>query len=166
MKYEYSKLAFVCMWTFSCLIVLIVQMSIGFFIGADQKVKNEVLFGIIGIFLTLAIVYSKEYLTRSVILLDEYVRFNSFRFKMKHNPISINIKYEDFWSIESRKLPIIGMWAIIINAKNLPHKITVSFCFCKHKELYCKLCELVKKYNPNVYVDDQLEKYIEENRYE
>ncbi len=166
MRYNYSKLAFVCTWTLLCLIMLFIQMSIGFFIGADQKTKNEVFFGIIGLFLACALIYGKEYFERYVEITDEYARFNSFRFKMKRHPISLNIRYEDFWSIEPRRLPIIGIWGIRINARNLPHKLTVPFFFCKHKELYGNLCAHVKLHNPDAYIDSRLEKYIEENKYD
>ena len=104
--------------------------------------------------------YYNEYKNRYVSFFDEYVHFNSFRFRKKVQPVSLNLKYEDIWSVTARRLPLIGFWAVRINGKNLPHTITLSFCFCKHKEMYTELCNLTKLHNPNVHIDSSLEKYV------
>ena len=75
--------------------------------------------------------------------------------------VSFSVKYVDVLGIEARHIPLIGVWAIKINARNLPNKITVSFCFHKHKEMFMNLCKLIKQHNPNAYIDSRLTKYLE-----
>lgn len=161
MKYKYSKLAFGFCLILVEGVVLTLLLVFGNLIGAEKKQFNN-MFLLVSVFLvSCAFMYIGEYSNKYVNFLDDYIHFNSFRFKMKVNPMSLKVKYEDVYSIKPRKLPIVGVWAIKINAKNLPHEITISFCFKKHKELFENLCTLVKKYKPDAYIDKELSKYTQ-----
>ena len=112
--------------------------------------------------------FTGEYTNKYVELFDENVRFNSFRFKdvrMK-KAIAFSVKYEDIISVNVRTLPIIGIWAISIKAKNLPQRVTVSFCFKNHRKFYDSLCKHVENKNPNAYIDKRLKEYIERKKHE
>ena len=79
------------------------------------------------------------------------------------NVVSINVKYEDVFSITSKKIPLIGLWGIKIKARNLPHEITLSVCFCKHKKLFKVICDEVKLHKPDIYIDSSIQEYLEKN---
>lgn len=67
--------------------------------------------------------------------------------------LSFNVIYEDVFQLGVRKLPLIGIWAITVNAKYLPHAITVSWCFSNHRELIENLYKSVKEHNPEAYIE-------------
>ncbi len=102
-----------------------------------------------------------EYKNKYVETFEEYMCLNSFRFRGHRRPFSPNVRYEDIWYIEARRLPIIGVWGIRINAKYLPHKTTISFCFKNHKKLYAELCERVRYFKPDVRIDSYLTEYLD-----
>jgi len=159
MKFKYRKLAFILEWLFVVIFVSLMA-SIGFFIDISDATLKKGFWGSIGLCLTLACIYSGEYLNRYVEFHNEYVQFNSFRFKRIKNALSINVRYESFYSLEAKAFPLFGVWGIRIKANGIPHPITVSFCFSKHKKLYRMLCTQIKQHNPQVYVDEKLIKYI------
>ena len=101
-----------------------------------------------------------EYKNRYVETFDDHMYLNLFRFKGCRHPRSLNVKYEDMWYIEARCLPLIGVWGIRINAKYLPHKVTISYCFKNSKQLYAELCDNVKRFKPDVYIDDRLTEHL------
>ncbi|MBQ3604310.1 MAG: hypothetical protein IJA02_10750 [Clostridia bacterium] len=166
MRYKYSKIAFVCCLIFTALIVMTILFTLGFFIDVEKKQFNNVILLVSAFLISCAFMYGGEYFNKYITLSDEQMFFNSFRFKGKIHPISFNVKYVDVWSVTSRTLPLLGIWAIKIKAKNLPHEITISFCFQKHRKLYSCLCALIKERNDTVYIDSHLEKFILQNRHQ
>lgn len=164
MKYPYRKTA-LCIQVLFCVLFSISVIAFFYFVGgASKKYVVECSFGVLGLFVVFYVKFGNEMLNKYVELLDDSIRFNAFRFKdikMK-NAVSFNVNYEDIWSVESKRLPIVGIWAISVNAKNLPHKMTISFCFAKHKELIRNLCSYAKQYNPEAYIDPRVTTYIEE----
>ena len=162
MKYNYKKSMLVLQWIIlACLYVTMIGLVYCF--GANERFLKKAVWGAGGFFFFMVATYSKEFTNRYVELQDNSIRFNSFRFKnvkMK-NTVSFGVNYEDVLAIDIRKLPLIGIWAISINAKSLPQKITISFCFIKHKELYSNLCKLVKQHNSSAYIDSCLVEFLE-----
>ncbi|MBQ2974740.1 MAG: hypothetical protein IJE19_10325 [Clostridia bacterium] len=114
-------------------------------------------------FVAFSTFYIIEELKKYVLIKDDHVYFNLFKFKkikfMKNT--SFGIRYEDIIGIESNFLPFWGLYSIKINAKNLPEKIKISFCFRKHKKLYVEIIKRAKAVNPDVYIDSKLEEYLE-----
>ena len=111
--------------------------------------------------LALVVIFSfislSEYKNKYVETFEEYMHLNSFRFKGRRSPFSLKVQYEDIWYIEARRLPLIGVWGIRINAKYLPHKTTISFCFKNHRQL----CERVRYFKPDVRIDSCLTEYLD-----
>lgn len=168
MKYKYSKIAFICCAMVTGFISFALLFFYGYIIGAEEDQYLKVFF-ICSIFFAFCVfMFTGEYTNKYVELFDESVRFNSFRFKdvrMK-KAIAFSVKYEDIISVNVRTLPIIGIWAISIKAKNLPQRVTVSFCFKKHREFYYNFCKRVENKNPNAYIDKRLKEYIERKKHE
>ncbi len=162
MKYKYKK-AFLFIQFFALAVIYVSMIVIAYRITNNERILGKIIFGALGLYLVMVTTYSKEFLMRYVELLDNSIRFNSFRLKdvkMK-KAVSFNIRYQDVLSVDVRTIPLIGIWGIQINAKNLPHKMTLSFCFHNHIELYKKLCGYIEQYNPNAYIDSRLKDYIE-----
>ena len=117
MKYRYSKIAFISISVLVCAVVMLLLYMYGVLVNADKDRFIKV-FIICPVFFAVVMMgYSSEYNNRYVEIFDEYIKFNSFRFKRLRNVISLNIRYEDIISIKSKSLPLFGMWAIKINAK-------------------------------------------------
>lgn len=151
--YKYRKSFFIigCLFV-QLLLVLIV--AFGENIGVSEKGLTKALVGGTGFLVVFLGIYSGEYFNRYVEIADEYVRFNSFRFKMMKNTISLNVRYEDVLSVEAKKLPIIGIYGLKLRVKNFGHTIVITHSFCKHKELFSELCKRVKNANPNVFIEN------------
>ncbi len=156
MKYKYSKIAILIQYIIFALFDVLLIVFAAYLEPNNPRFMAKIIFGLTGIFIFMVFNYSKEMINKYVMLYDEYIHFNSFRFKGNQKSSSINVRYEDILSFDVKTFPLIGVWAIQINAKNFPQKITVSFCFCKHKELYYRLCKSVKQKNPKVYIDERL----------
>ena len=160
MKYRYSILAFICNTVLVGAVVMLLLYLFGVLINADKEKIIKVFIICPAFYAAVMIGYSSEYTDRYVELYDNYIRFNSFRFKRVRNTVSFNIKYEDVISIKTKSFPIIGLCAVKIKAKNFPHEITLSICFCKHKELYREICQNVVEYNEDINIDKSLQKLI------
>lgn len=97
---------------------------------------------------------------------SEHVKFNRFRF-MSFNVSKVfyvDLRYENIISIESRKLPVIGIYKIIVHAKNFGKPISVPITISKYSELCYELCIKVKRFNSKAYIDSDLEEYVEKKR--
>ena len=161
MKYCYSKI----LYSLQFVLVAIMGYALIFLVyksNNDIVFMRKMLLGSTGYFVLMYFMFSKEFFNKSVELDETCAKFNSFRFKsikMK-DPVFFGVKYVDILSIESRRIPLLGVWAIKIHAKNLPQKISVSFCFKNHKKLFAELIKSAKQNNPNVYVDEHLVNYV------
>lgn len=164
MKYKYSRIAIFIQFLIFALADFWLIFLASYLNPDNPRFMSKIVGGFAAIFIFMVSAYGKEMIKKHVMLHNEYVCFNSFRFKGDRKASSVNVRYEDILSFDVKTLPLIGVWAVQINAKNLPEKMTVSFCFCKHKELYRKLCEAVKERNPKVYIDNRLEKKIFQER--
>ena len=144
----------------SCLVVLIVKAIF----DEDKVFMYRTAAGCTGLLFMFTSMYYKEYKNKYVELFDTSMKFNSFRFRdaTQKKALVFNVKYKDIYGLGVKALPIIGVWAIVVEAKYLPHGITISFCFKNHKELCRNLCRIVKEHNPDAYVDSRFEKYCEE----
>ena len=156
MIYKYRVGLYVLNMMTAELSVLLVFFIIGLVTGEPIATIYRVLMPTLSFSFVMCFMFMGEYKNRYVETFDDYMRLNSFRFKGRRYPRSLNVKYEDVWYIEARRLPLIGVWAIRINAKFLPHKVTISYCFKNSKQLYAELCEKARLFKPDVYIDDRL----------
>ncbi len=167
MKYKYRKLAALGEWL-SVGLILIIAIVVIVLTSPDKTIEAETLLGGIGMYFAFVIIYSGELIRKYIELFDEHAHFYSFRFKniKLRNTVSFNVKYKDILNISARRLPVIGIWGIKVTAKNLPHAVTLSFCFCNHNEMYDNLCKFAKQHNPNVYIDSRLTEFLERKRHD
>ncbi len=161
MKYNYKRSIIFLQWL-TLALSYVIMIGFVYLLGANEKFLKKAILGAVGFFVIMVTTYSKEFLNRYVELHNNYVHLNSFRFKdvRQKNALSFNIKYEDIFSIEAKMLPLIGVVGIKITARNLPKKLTITASISKHKDLFKKICIYAKDYNPKVYIDEKLEKYI------
>ncbi len=161
MVYKYSKKSLIAQYLFSVLYCLVL-IAFAYYLDPGGSFFKKMVFGIPMFAVFFWCIMSKEKLNQYVELYNNYVHLNSFRFKdvRQKKALSFNIKYEDIFSIEAKTLPLIGVVGIKINARNLPQKLTITASISKHKELFKKICIYAKDYNPKVYIDEKLEKYI------
>ena len=161
MKHQYRKSLTYIQWISTALLFAL-ALFICWLLGINEKTLLKTGVGCFGLLIVQYVRFSREMLNRYVELYDDHILFNSFRFRdVKMKPaVSLNVNFEDIWSIEAKTLPIIGIWAISVEGSNLPHKVTLSFCFEKHKELTRNLCDSVNKHNSKVFIDPRLTEYI------
>ncbi len=159
MKYRYRFSMYFVQMFLGYLVVLLM-----FFIIRLIDKDFQGLWGATLIFIGSVAMYYKEYRKKYVELDETSMKFYSFRFRdiTKKRALVFDVKYKDIYGLGVRSLPLIGVWAIVVEAKYLPHGMTISFCFKKHKELWRNLCRIVKEHNPDAYIDSRLEKYCEE----
>jgi len=160
MKYRYSKFAFISISVVVCAAVMLLLYLYGVMINAEKEKFIKVFVICFLFFFIVMFGYSSEYNNRYVEIFDEYIRFNSFRFKRLRNIVSVNIKYDDIISIKSKSLPVIGLLAIKINAKNIPHEITLSICFKDHKKMFKNICRSISEHNKDVIIDSYLNEHF------
>lgn len=164
MKYKYKKSAIILQWCaeiifFACLLLLLYYKDGNFKLLIKQIVSlSAILFVFISI-------YTPEYFNRYIEFKNEYVVFNSFRIPRVKKVQNFNVRYEDFMSLESTSIPILGLYKVKIRAKNVPWVIPVTFCMSNHDKLFYDLCSCAKKYNPGIYIDDRLLQYFEKKEY-
>ncbi len=105
-------------------------------------------------------------LSRSVETLGEYVKFNNFRFNSfnKLKTFSVTLSYESITGLDSKKLPLIGIYKILVISKNYPDPIPVSRFFLKNKQLFYTLCKQTQRYNREALIDDDLLEFTEKHR--
>ena len=58
-------------------------------------------------------------------------------------------------------LPVLGLYKIIVNGKNIFEPIQVTWCMEKKNELFFNICVYAKRFNPNVSIDPKLKDYLE-----
>lgn len=160
MKYKYRVGLYVLNMMTAELSVVLMFLIIGLVTNEPIATIYRVLMSILPFLFVMCFMFMGEYKNRYVETFDDYMHLNSFRFKGWRHPRSLNVKYEDMWYIEAKCLPLIGVWAIRINAKFLPHKVTISYCFKNSSQLYAELCEKARLFKPDVYIDDRLTEYL------
>lgn len=105
-----------------------------------------------------------EYSNKSVefkenIICLNSVRAKSFRVGLKGN--DYRLPYSDVWSISADKLPLIGIYRVKINGRNLPAEISINCCFSKHKQLFADFYRICKSKNPDIKFDSTLVEFAE-----
>lgn len=166
MKFKYS--VFSVFFKYSAiyiLTILICMIVIYFWYGSFEITKGfkEGLYKSLVIYFGFLAVYMVEESRKYVMIFDEHIHFNSFRFKKLKIKRSSEfaVRYEDIYCLEAVKIPLIGLWAVKIGAKNLPEKIRLSRNFRKENIMFSEIIKRVKENNPDAFIDRKLNKYFE-----
>ena len=109
---------------------------------------------------------SPQYFKRYVEFRETSILFNSFTLKSRvrgADPKAFNVPilYENITRIEAKFLPVLGLYKIIVNGKNIFEPIQVTWCMEKKNELFFNICVYAKRFNPNVSIDPKLKDYLE-----
>ena len=107
-----------------------------------------------------------QYFKRYVEFRETSILFNSFTLKSRvrgADPKAFNVPilYENITRIEAKFIPILGLYKIIVNGKNIFEPIQVTWCMEKKNELFYNICVYAKRFNPKVYIDPKLKDYLE-----
>ncbi len=166
MKHRYNPVAFIMLFIFFSAISFAVFFFFPDFVKEKSMGKND-----LDIFLIVTppgftMIYIMDSWSKKVETLGEYVKFNNFRFhtfgSLKN--FSVTVSYESIVRIEAKKLPLIGIYKVIVTTKNYTNPIPVSMLFLKHKQLFSTLCLRTKSFNKEALIDDELIAFAEEYR--
>lgn len=163
MKYKYKKLSVVLQMMCAVLLCSFLTVVASWLRPGNRGFVIQIATGTLGISAITFATFNPELYRRYIELCDNYVHFHSFRFKdinMK-KAASFNVKYDDFLSLNVKKVPLIGIYAVVIKAKNLPKELTVSFFNKNYKEMFGKLCNSIHRANPTAYIDPELLEWVE-----
>lgn len=155
-KFKYSRLSLICQIAVTLFSVYFIFHGMDLF-TKGIKILNNIDIRAFLVFFVILFPFLGEYLNRFIEFYDEYVTFNSFR--IRKTVRNYNIRYEDILRIDSKKIPLLGFYKIIVTAKNVPYSIPVTWCMKKHKKLFGELCVYAKKGNPKVNISKQLIEY-------
>ncbi len=166
MKYAYKKSAVYGQYAFIVLEYVIMLLIYHCAFGPSGREMSRAISGCVSFFVTYIAIYHNELTNKSVELFDECIRFNNFRFMGRlglktRKALSYNVNYKNIVSITAKKLPLIGVWSVSVDATNVPQKRKISIGFENHKELTATLCRKAREYNPDVLIDDCLAEYCE-----
>ena len=141
-------------WLFFCITPVTILLTYIYSVDRDAWFVVRMVFILIVFFGYFIPIYGKEYIKRFVEFKDETVIFYSYRIAKKlHN---FTVRYEDVFSLEATKIPLLGIYKVNVKAKNIPWAIPVTWCMAHKNELFRELCKRVKENNPNAYIDSRL----------
>lgn len=167
MKHRYNPLVFVLMFLLLSTVSIAVFYFFPDFVEAHSMNRRRNLDDFLMMFPAgVTFVFLLDSWSKNVVTSGEYVKFNNFRFNSfnKLKTFCITLGYESITCIEAKKLPLIGIYKIIVTSKNYTHSIPVSMFFLKHKQLFYTICTQTKRYNRNALIDSDLQAYIEKCR--
>lgn len=156
MKYCYSKFSYFLQFLLAYIavgvMIILIHVSYKNF---SLTIKNII--GSIGLAFV-AFATSKDNVKQYVELNENFMLFQ-YRFlhsKLRNSLCKFNVMYEDVISITCKKIPLIGITSIKINAKNIPENIKLTFSYCKRNEMYKNICKNVLDKKPEVTIDNHL----------
>ncbi len=130
----------------------------------DTDSFKRTLVGGIGLMIAFFAVFFAEYFNRYVELGESCAKFNSFRVTKGKKAINMNVCYENILAIDSKRMPLLGIYKVVVRAKNMPGSIPITPVMSHYWKLVTQLCDLAKKYNPQVNISDDLLEEIEKKR--
>lgn len=166
MKHRYNPVAFIMLFVFFSAISLSVFFFFPDFVKEKSMGKND-----LDIFLIVTppgftMVYIMESWGKKIETMSEYVKFHNFRFNLfgSLKTFSVTVSYESIVRLEAKKLPLVGIYKVIVTSKNYNNPIPVSMLFMKYKQLFSTLCIKTKTFNNEALIDDELVSFAEEYR--
>ena len=130
----------------------------------DTDSFKRTLVGGIGLMIAFFAVFFAEYFNRYVELGESCAKFNSFRVTKGKKAMNMNVCYENILAIDSKRMPLLGIYKVVVRAKNMPGSIPITPVMSHYWKLVTQLCDLAKKYNPQVNISDDLLEEIEKKR--
>lgn len=130
----------------------------------DTDSFKRTLVGGIGLMIAFFAVFFAEYFNRYVELGESCAKFNSFRVTKGKKAMNMNVCYENILAIDSKRMPLLGIYKVVVRAKNMPGSIPITPVMSHYWKLVTQLCDLAKKYNPHVNISDDLLEEIEKKR--
>ncbi len=162
-KYKYSKSILISVGIACYLICLAVFVLADVLRGQPVEFDRPYYLAS-GVYLGAMLMGVGEYLHRSVEFKDNIICLNSVRaksFRVGLKAMDYRLPYADVWRISADKLPLIGIYRIKVNGKNLPAEISINCCFSKHKQLFEDFYNICKSKNPNIKFDTCLVEFAE-----
>lgn len=158
MKYRYNTIVIFLNWTTAFAVSFLI-LCILYHISHSLNFFRRGLVSVIALEIFMIVGFNKEYQERYIEFKDEIVVFNSFRIASKVR--TFNVKYEDIIRLHAKSLPILGIYAIVIKAKNIPWDIKVTWRMNKHKELFSTLCRKAFETKEVEFIDSNLITFLE-----
>ncbi len=163
MKHRYNPLVYVALFVCTTLLSLGMFHFFPEFVEAHSEGRKglDSLLAALPVALTSIAVLNT--MGSSVETLGEYVKFNNFRLKAFNvfKTFSVTLSYGSIVRIDAKKLPLIGIYKIVVTSKNYPDPIPVSRLFLKHKQLFYTICTRTQRYNSEVLLDNDLQEFTE-----
>ncbi len=166
MKHRYNPFVFVLMFLILALFSFFMFYFFPDYVEAYSKGKKGLDTILLAVPVAFPCLMFLNNMGRNVETLSEYVKFNNFRFNAFNTlkTFSVTLGYESIKGIDSKKLPLIGIYKIVVISENYPDPISVSRLFLKHKQLFYTICTQAQRYNREVLVDNDLIEFAEKYR--
>lgn len=167
MKHRYNPLVYVAVFSGLSLVSFIILYFFPDYVEQFSKGRGRGLDDLLyAVPVAFTLIVVMDNLSRSIETQSEYVKFNNFRFNSfnKLKTFSVTLSYESITGLDSKKLPLIGIYKILVISKNYPDPIPVSTLFLKHKQLFYTICTQAQRYNGEVLIDDDLLEFAEKHR--
>ena len=162
MKYKYKKSMYIIQMGLSIVCSFMLLIFLYHLTDRSERWLRKTAIILSGFFVAFLGIYSTEYFNRYVEFNSEFVRFNSYRLgKQVH---SLNVRYEDILSLESIKIPFLGIYKVKLKANNIPWTIPITWCMANRNELFYNICIYAQKSNPQVYIDSRLNEFMEKRQ--
>ena len=161
MKYKYRKSLF---WGLR--VLLFITMWIVGFIMSESLLMGLILSAVINFMLFITEV--KKSSEKYIELHNETIRFSNHGYGHRYARgfkipcVTFDVRYKDIFIIKAKKLPLIGIWQIVLDANEKKYKIKIYPHYFDFKDLYINICKKVKEHNPEAYIDSRLLDYIDE----
>ena len=166
MKHRYNPIGIVLIFIILALFSFCMFYFFPDYVEAYSKGKKGLDTMLIGFTVAIPSFMFLNNMGRRVDILGEYVKFNNFRFSVLDvfKAYTITLTYESIVGIDSKKLPIIGIYKLVVISKNYPDPIPVSMLFFKYKKLFYTLSTNARRYNREIIFDKDLEEFLEKHR--
>lgn len=157
-KYKKSVLALQAIFCFT----MGICFALLFFYGRyhTESFRKTLVRGI-GVMMGLFLFTFAEYFNRYIKLDENCAKFNSYRVIKGKKAMFLDVCYENIIAIDSKRLPAIGIYKVIIRAKNMPGSIPITPVMSHYWKLVAEICNRVQKHNPQVNISDDLLRELE-----
>lgn len=165
MKHRYNPLVLVIVFISLALLSFSVFYFFPEFVEAHSKGRKGLDSLLVALPIAITSLMMINNVSSNVETMNEYVKFNNFRLKAFNvfKTFSITLGYGSVVSIEAKKLPVVGIYKIIVTSKNYPDPIPVSRFFLKHKQLFYDIATQAKRFNPDVFLNEAMQKFLDKS---
>ncbi len=154
--YKYSKIAFAFEWILVYAFEILLCYCYYLYNG-DFAFFKKICIRVTAFLVTFILLLGKELLYRKVEIDESGICFNNFRFRGMSKTIQFALSYSDVISLKIKRLPLIGIINISINAKNIPHPVKVSCFYSDYKNMFEDIITNTRIHNPDVIIQSASE---------